>query len=317
MIIHDIHKAKEILDNNGVIGFPTETVYGLAGNGFSEEAIKTIFATKKRPFNNPLILHLKGKEEVESVARDIPDQARLLLEHFSPGPLTLLLNKKQVVPDIVTAGKPTVAIRIPEHPIALELLQLLDYPLAAPSANPFGCISPTTAQHVDDYFGEQLPAVLEGGPCRKGLESTIVGFKDGATIVYRLGTISIEEIRAIVGDVKLLNKDDVAPQAPGMLSRHYSPRTKLITSRDLHKTIFSQLPQKIGVVTMDADFNHQGINKLEILSQANDLEEAASNLYAALHRLDKEDLDLIIAEEFPEQGIGAALNDRLMRASKH
>lgn len=316
MIITDIKKAKEILDNDGVIGFPTETVYGLAGNGLKEETLRKIFVIKQRPFNNPLILHLKGKEEIDKVAMNIPDQARSLLDKFSPGPLTLLLNKKESVPEMVTAGKPMVAIRIPEHPVALALLNMLDYPLAAPSANPFGSISPTTAQHVYDYFGEELPAVLEGGACQKGLESTIVGFEKDTAIVYRLGAISLEQIEAVVGRVRLLNHNENAPEAPGMLSRHYSPKTRFLLTTDLLDSIKENQSLSIGVLTMNPHFSSPTVKKVELLSGNFSLKEAASNLYAALHRLDKCGLDLIIAEKFPDLGLGLALNDRLKRASK-
>lgn len=316
MIIKDIKKAKEILDNDGIIGLPTETVYGLAGNGLNERTLSKIFAIKQRPFNNPLILHLKGKEEIDKVAMNIPDQARSLLDKFSPGPLTFLLEKKESVPDMVTAGKPTVAIRIPEHPVALELLNMLDYPLAAPSANPFGSISPTTAQHVYDYFGNELPAVLEGGACRKGLESTIVGFEKDTTIVYRLGAISIDQIEAVVGKVRLVNHNENAPEAPGMLSKHYSPETRFLLTFDLLDSIKENQSLNIGVLTMNPHFSNPLVKRVELLSGNFSLKEAASNLYAALHRLDKCELDLIIAEKFPDHGLGLAINDRLLRASK-
>ena len=189
-----IQVAVEALQNNEIIGLPTETVYGLAGNAYSEVAVQKIFALKNRPHFNPLIVHIKSAAVITSVAKNIALVALQLADAFWPGPLTLVLEKQDHIPDIVTGGKNTVGVRVPNHPLALELMEQLDFPLAAPSANPFGSISPTTAKHVADYFTDSLTIVLEGGSCDKGIESTIVGFENGQAILYRQGSTKVEDI---------------------------------------------------------------------------------------------------------------------------
>jgi L-threonylcarbamoyladenylate synthase len=315
-ISKDIVKAKEILENENLVAIPTETVYGLAGNIYSEKAINKIFKTKNRPFNNPLIVHIHSKELLENIAQEIPEKAKKLAEAFWPGSLTLVLKKKETIPYSITAGKETVAVRVPNHPLTLELLKQLDFPLAAPSANPFGSISPTTSQHVADYFTDTLEMVLDGGNCENGIESTIVGFENEKAILYRLGSISVEDIESIIGPIQIVNKNDSSPNAPGMLSRHYAPKTKTILSENIEDEIKNYPTSKIGVLSFkDLNINDENIEK-EILSIKGSLKEATSNLYAAMHRLDKKGLDLIIAEKFPENDLGKSINDRLERATK-
>lgn len=315
-ISKDIVKAKEILENENLVAIPTETVYGLAGNIYSEKAINKIFKTKNRPFNNPLIVHIHSKELLENIAQEIPEKAKQLAEAFWPGSLTLVLKKKETIPYSITAGKETVAVRVPNHPLTLELLKQLDFPLAAPSANPFGSISPTTSQHVADYFTDTLEMVLDGGNCENGIESTIVGFENEKAILYRLGSISVEDIEAVIGPIEIVNKNDSSPNAPGMLSRHYAPKTKTIVSENIEDEIKNYPTSKIGVLLFqDLKINDENIEK-EILSINGSLKEATANLYAAMHRLDKKGLDLIIAEKFPENDLGKSINDRLERATK-
>ena len=315
-ISKDIVKAKEILENENLVAIPTETVYGLAGNIYSEKAINLIFKTKNRPFNNPLIVHIHSKELLENIAQEIPEKAKKLADAFWPGSLTLVLKKKETIPYSITAGKETVAVRVPNHPLTLELLKQLDFPLAAPSANPFGSISPTTSQHVADYFTDTLEMVLDGGNCENGIESTIVGFENEKAILYRLGSISVEDIESIIGPIQIVNKNDSSPNAPGMLSRHYAPKTKTIVSENIEDEIKNYPTSKIGVLLFqDLKMNDENIEK-EILSINGSLKEATSNLYAAMHRLDKKGLDLIIAEKFPENDLGKSINDRLERATK-
>jgi L-threonylcarbamoyladenylate synthase len=316
-ISNDILKAKEILESEKLVAIPTETVYGLAGNIYSEKAINKIFETKQRPLFNPLIVHIDSKDKLNEIANEIPEKAKKLAEAFWPGSLTLVLKKKASIPDIITAGKNTVAVRVPDHLLTLKLLQSLDFPLAAPSANPFGSISPTTAQHVADYFGEDLDMVLDGGNCENGIESTIIGFEDETAILYRLGSLSVEEIEAVIGPIIVKNCTENSPEAPGMLSRHYAPQTKTIVTDDIANEIQKYPNTKIGLLlfqnlnAIDSNFTR------EILSQKGELKEAASNLYAALHRLDKMNLDLIIAQKFPENHLGKSINDRLQRATKN
>lgn len=313
----DIRKAKLILENNELVAIPTETVYGLAGNCLDEIAIKKIFETKKRPFFNPLIVHIHSLHKLDEIAQEVPEKANLLANAFWPGSLTLVLKKRPIIPDLITAGKETVAVRIPNHKLTLELLENLDFPLAAPSANPFGSISPTTAQHVADYFPEELKLVLDGGTCDNGIESTIIGFENEEPVLYRLGSISIEEIEAVIGKVKILNKEEDKPIAPGMLSRHYAPNTKTILVDNIIEELKNIKNDKIGVITFQDNIQHHSIKAIEILSKDGNLKQATRNLYAAMHRLDKQNLNLIIAQRFPDNDLGKSINDRLERATKN
>ena len=315
LLTTDINLAIMALQNDDIIGLPTETVYGLAGNIYSEKAIKKIFETKKRPFFNPLIVHIKNIDYLDVVAQNIPAKALLLAQHFWPGPLTLLLDKRADVPNIVTADKPTVAVRIPNHPMALALLQQLNFPLAAPSANPFTSISSTTAQHVKEYFDKDLDIILDGGECTKGIESTIVGFTGDDVIIYRLGTITETDLEKIVGEVSIYIGQDDKPIAPGMLLKHYSPKTKtVLLENDVNLQLNNLAIKKIGALVFNKKIDDERIVEQEILSKASNLEEAAKNLYASLHRLDKSDLAIILIELLPNEGIGKSINDRLRKA---
>jgi L-threonylcarbamoyladenylate synthase len=312
----DIQQAVEILNQDELVAIPTETVYGLAGNIFKDKAIKGIFEMKKRPYFNPLIVHIKSLEYLNEIATEVPENAYKLAQVFWPGPLTLVLKKKDIVSNWVTAGKDTVAVRVPDHPLTLELLEALEFPLAAPSANPFGSISPTQAQHVANYFPEGLKMVLDGGVCQRGIESTIVGFNEGKTILYRYGSVSIEEIEAIVGEVFLITKNDVSPDAPGMLTKHYAPKTPIHLTKNLLDTVANFPGKKIGLLLFKEDIPLAQAAVKIILSKEGDLVEAAKNLYESLHQLDTHNLDLIIAERMPESGLGFSINDRLERATK-
>ena len=305
-----------LLEEGEVVAIPTETVYGLAANIYDEAAIRKIFEVKQRPLFNPLIVHISSSVEVEKIAAEFPEKAQLLAQHFWPGPLTLILKKKPVVPDLITAGKDTVAIRVPNHPITQALLRELSFPIAAPSANPFNRISPTQATHVEAYFKEKIPMVLQGGACQKGIESTIVGFENDEVLVYRLGSLALEEIEQVVGPVQIKNKKESAPEAPGMLSKHYSPRTKMILVDDATNHFKEFLGRRIGVLRFTAAGVLDDSIHLEVLSPSADLNEAAAKLYQSLHKLDRLELDLIIAERFPDHGLGKTINDRLERASK-
>lgn len=312
----DINQAIELLHQNEVVAIPTETVYGLAGNIYSEAAIHKIFEAKKRPLFNPLIVHLDSIEKVAQIVDDFPEKAQTLAKAFWPGSLTLVLKKKTSIPDLITAGKDTVAVRIPKHPLTLELLSKLPFPLAAPSANPFGSISPTKAEHVQNYFSETIPMVLDGGDCQNGIESTIIGFENDEAVLYRLGSISIEAIEAEIGGIRIKNKEENAPAAPGMLSRHYAPSTPTFLVKEVRKFIADFPEKKVGVLLFSKGLNASNVKRTEVLSEKGDLKEAASNLYSALHRLDHANLDMIVAEEFPDTELGRSINDRLQRATK-
>jgi len=315
IISKDINQAVDILNHEGLVAIPTETVYGLAGNIYSKKAIDEIFEMKQRPVSNPLIVHIKSLEQLDELAKDIPEKARLLAKTFWPGPLTLVLKKKSNVPDSITAGKDTVAIRMPNHPTTLALLQKLNFPLAAPSANPFGCISPTNALHVASYFNNTLQMVLDGGDCEDGIESTIIGFENNESILYRLGSISVEDIENVIGQIRIKNKQENAPNAPGMLSKHYAPLTPTFLSIDVAEFIKPFTDKKIGLLLFKEKITTGSVHHQEVLSEEGSLKKAASNLYAAMHRLDKLNLDMIVAERFPDSGLGKSINDKLERAS--
>lgn len=316
MISTNISFAKKLLEDEQVIGLPTETVYGLAGNIFSEKAISTIYKIKQRPSFNPLIVHIKDIGALEKVAIQIPAKAYQLARVFWPGPLTLLLPKHPSISNQITAGKNTVAVRIPNHPVALALLASLDFPLAAPSANPFTRISPTTAEQVDAYFQNEIPLVLQGGICKNGVESTIIGFDEDRVILYRYGAIPMEAIEAEVGEVDIYIQNEKNPEAPGMLMKHYSPLTSVIFTDNMSAEIEKQANKKIGLIVFQHASSAIELKYQQVLSEKGDLQEAAAHLYQALHHLDTLQLDLIITEKFPDKSLGKTINDRLRRAAE-
>lgn len=315
IISKDISKAVALLKADKLVAIPTETVYGLAGNIYSEKAIKSIFETKKRPFFNPLIVHIPSVEHLENIVSHIPEKAKLLAKAFWPGSMTLVLKKQSSIPDLITAGKDTVAVRIPNHPVTLELLEQLPFPLAAPSANPFGSISPTKPEHVERYFKNNIEQILDGGACKSGIESTIIGFENDEPVIYRLGALAIEDIEAVVGKVTIKNKKEVSPDAPGMLDRHYAPTTQTFLTDSVSKEIKKHIGKRIGILTFKSDLKDDAITTQITLSQKGDMVEAASKLYDAMHDLDHQNLDVIIAERFPDFGLGKSINDRLQRAT--
>jgi L-threonylcarbamoyladenylate synthase len=309
----DIVKAATLLRHGRLVAIPTETVYGLAGNGLDSAAVLDIFKVKQRPAFDPLILHVADPAQLEPLVTELPVMARRLAEKFWPGPLTLLLNKAEQVPDLVTSGLPRVAVRIPAHGMTLKLLGMLEFPLAAPSANPFGYVSPTTAMHVQAQLGADIPMILDGGACEVGIESTIIGFEAGQPIVYRLGGLSLEKIESVVGSVTLSLNQSSNPAAPGMLKSHYAPRKPLILG-DLPALISRHSDLSVGVLSFSRAFNPEtGICR--VLSTTGSLEEAATQLFAALRALDQAQVDIIVAEFLPDQGLGRAINDRLRRAA--
>ena len=314
IISKDIQKAVQLLTEEQLVAIPTETVYGLAGNIFSEKAIKSIFSTKQRPFFNPLIVHISSVKSLNDLVTHVPEKAKLLAAAFWPGSMTLVLKKSKTIPDIITAGKDTVAVRVPNHPITLELLKKLPFPLAAPSANPFGSISPTKPAHVENYFRNSIKMVLDGGSCANGIESTIIGFENEEPVIYRLGALPLEEIEAVVGKISIKNKKEEKPDAPGMLARHYAPKTSTFLVDDVAGEIEKNKGKKMGVLVFKSSLNNENITEI-ILSKNGSLQEAASRLYSAMHDLDSKNLDLIIAERFSEFGLGKSINDRLQRAT--
>jgi L-threonylcarbamoyladenylate synthase len=309
----DVIYAAGLLRNGEVVAIPTETVYGLAANALDETAVRKIYTIKNRPLYNPLIVHIAGVDQAHTLSKEIPVAALTLLYAFSPGPLTVLLPRNERVPDIVTAGLPHVAVRIPDHPLTLTLLRECGVPLAAPSANPFGYISPTTAAHVSHMLGGKIPYILDGGPCTSGIESTIIGFPDGVATIFRQGVIPQSAIEKIIGPVHL--HTGTRPQSPGMLPSHYSPHTPLVLCSDVDAEIARHTGVEVGVITYNAYSPLIPAHQQLLLCTGSDLAAAASNLYAALHDMDARGYPLIIVKKLPDEGIGTAINDRLQRAA--
>lgn len=312
----NIDRAVQLLKDELIVAIPTETVYGLAGNAYSEKAIKSIYSAKGRPVFNPLIVHIQSIKELDKIAINIPESAIKLANHFWPGALTLVLEKQDHISDLVTAGKSTVAVRVPNHQKTLELLGNLDFPLVAPSANKSNHISPTKAIHVQKSLGNNVPYILDGGECQKGLESTIIGFDDKDILLYRLGSISKEEIETFIGKTLKTVSNNKAPESPGMLKKHYSPNTPLVLTSNIAEELKSHPNQKIGLICIGENTFDESATIVKSLSIKKDLEEAASNLYNYMHELDELNLDLIVVEKMPEKGLGKTINDRLKRASE-
>jgi L-threonylcarbamoyladenylate synthase len=305
----DLRHAAELLRAGKLVAFPTETVYGLGANALSESAVQKIFEAKGRPRTSPLIVHVPSIDAVTNVATSWPALAQLLARTFWPGPLTLVLPKTAAVPDIVTAGLPTVGVRMPAHPVALALLRECQLPLAAPSANRFTQLSPTTAEHVREGLGERVDFILDGGPCEVGIESTVLSLVTARPTILRLGGISREAIEEIVGQVSLATSASAGPHAsPGMHERHYSPQTRLLLSKR------GEVPQAgHGVYLRIA---HDPMSACEVIYMPSDPRQYAAALYRTLHDLDARRVDWIAAELPPAQPAWEAVLDRLRRAAQ-
>lgn len=304
--------ARQYLEAGELVAIPTETVYGLAANALNKAAVLKIFEAKQRPTFDPLIVHVSSLEQVKEYVTAVPEAFNHILKHFWPGPLTVLLPKKSLVPDLVTSGLDTVAIRIPNHHLILTLLKELDFPLAAPSANPFGYVSPTTALHVEKQLGNKVSYILDGGPSRVGVESTIIGINENKLMVYRLGGVALEELEDIVGQqVAVMPHSSSNPKAPGMLASHYAPGkpVQLLTGNQLPNNFD---PEQDGVLSFSTNF---GVPYQYILSAAGDEKEAAARLFTALRSFDDLPVRRVWATPVPDHGLGRAINDRLRRAA--
>ncbi len=306
----DLQKAKQLLEQNKLVAIPTETVYGLAANALNAEAITKIFVAKERPFFDPLIIHIADLATAYNYVEHVPAAAKKLADIFWPGPLTLLLKKKDSIPHLTTSGLDTVGIRCPNHPLTLQLLRLLDFPLAAPSANPFGYISPTKAAHVDQQLGNKIEYILDGGEARVGIESTIVGFENTRPTIYRMGGLSIEQIESAIGTVNIEINNSSNPIAPGQLKSHYAPLKKLSVGN-----IQTIRESEVGILAFKEPSKFIPLQNQRVLSPTGNLEEAAQNLFSFLRELDQLDVSSIVAELVPNTGIGRAINDRLTRAA--
>lgn len=307
-----IEHAARLLRDGGVVAFPTETVYGLGASALDPAAAARIFEIKGRPRFDPLIVHLSDPDELDQVAHSVPDDARLLARNLWPGPLTLVLRKRDEIPDIVTAGLPTVGVRLPNHELAIRLIRTAGVPVCAPSANPFGYVSPTTAQHVHEQLQGKVDAILDGGPCQVGIESTIVSFEGEHPSVLRHGGVPLETIEAILGQKVRVARPGDPVAAPGMLKRHYSPLAQVVL---FDGAVPSPEDESSGVLLIADRSVPKGFCAVEVLSPTGCLSEAARNLFSALRRLDNAGLKVLFAEQAPEVGLGVAINDRLRRAA--
>ena len=310
----DLSEAIRLLIDDQLVAIPTETVYGLAGNALSLKAVTEIFEVKNRPYFDPVIIHTSDLRKIENLIEMVPQPLLELAGHFMPGPLTILVPRKAGIPDLVTSGSAKVAVRIPDHAMTLNLLTAIDFPIAAPSANPFGYVSPTTAQHVMDQLGGRIPYILDGGPCKVGLESTIVDFIEGQVTVLRKGGITVEEIEKRVGKVRILAHSSSKPSAPGMLDHHYAPKIPL-TLKSIHDIVPEFSLNKIGYLCFSDKIDQIPENHQRVLSASKSLTEAARNFFSYLRELDQLKLDIIVAEMVPEEGLGRAINDKLRRAA--
>jgi len=299
-IIKDTRIAvNEILKGN-VIGLPTETVYGLGADALNSNAVIKIFEVKQRPRFNPLIVHVHSVSELEKYAKNIPADVYKIADKFSPGPVTFILKKKNIIPDIVTAGLDSVAIRIPDHPLFLKVLKNSGRPVAAPSANIFGRISPTNADEVYKELKGKINYILNGGRSKVGIESTIISFLDGNITIFRPGFVTTDEIKKITGKIVVSRKYNGKILSPGMLKSHYAPETPLYITSDSY---FEGRKTILGAGILD-------------LTKYNNLNTAASKLFSELRKLDEKNYNFMIAIRVPDIGIGIAINDRLERASK-
>lgn len=311
----DINQAIQCLELGLLVGIPTETVYGLAANAFDSSAVLSIYKAKNRPEFNPLIIHSDSLQKFESWGLELPAKLKLLAAHFSPGPLTYVIPKSNHIPDVVTAGTDAVAIRIPQHPLTLDLLRKLNFPVAAPSANPSGYVSPTNALHVLSQLEDQVSYILDGGDCKIGLESTIISFLDETPRILRYGGLAIEDIEKVIGKVHLPTEGFVDnPVAPGQLARHYATKHRLIIGNP-HDHLAKLNPDRVGIISFSSCYKDIPGHHQFVLSKERNMDEAAHNLFAVMRKIDGLDIDLIIAEHFPNTGLGRAINDRLKRAS--
>ena len=315
----EIRHAAQLLRTGQVVAFPTETVYGLGADATQPLAVARVFEIKQRPHFDPLIVHIPDTASARQLVLDFPPEAEELARRFWPGPLTLVLPRQPLVADLVTSGLSNVGVRVPNHPVALALLQAAQCPVAAPSANPFGGISPTLASHVRDQLGEKVDYILDGGPCAIGVESTVLSLLPGQKpCLLRPGGLPLEDLEAVLGPISLPSAtSDSAPQlSPGLLTRHYAPRTPLQVL-GLESLTHYRPPanQRTGLLLFTSTVDISPFTYVETLSTAFDLRTIAAGLFAALRRLDAMPLDLILTHWVPPHGLGLAINDRLRRAS--
>lgn len=320
-----IIEAAQKMKQNEVVAFPTETVYGLGGNAKSDEAVLKIFEAKGRPGDNPLIIHIANREQIHSFVKEIPDQAKVLMDAFWPGPLTIILEKKDgVLSEKATAGLSTVAVRMPDHPVALALIEASGLPLAAPSANLSGKPSPTTADHVADDLISRIAGIVNGGATGVGLESTVVDCTGVIPAILRPGGVTKEQLEEVVGEVSVdpaLKDSDQAPKSPGMKYRHYAPNAPFYLVDGVREEIQQLVNEKrsegltVGVMTTKENKEFYDADIVIACGERAKLETVAEALYDTLRAFNQEELNIIFGEIFPEHGVGQAIMNRLSKAS--
>lgn len=310
-----IAEAAAVIRRGGLVAFPTETVYGLGAEACNPLAVARVFEVKQRPRMDPIIVHVADPESAHRYGQFPATIAQTLMERFWPGPLTLVVPRTDLVPPIVTAGLDSVAIRMPAHPIALDLIRAAGCALAAPSANLFGSVSPTEAAHVASQLSDRIDLILDGGRCPVGVESTVLSLIDDPPRILRAGGVTQEALSSVLGRIEWLTEDQGRPQAPGQLSRHYATRTPLEIMHEGDPKSAAGPGERVGLLTFAAPQLTAGYEVVEVLSPKGDLREAAANLFAALHRLDAMGLDRVVAYGVPEHGLGVAIMDRLRRCS--
>lgn len=322
---NEIKEAGEIIANGGLVAFPTETVYGLGASAFDSEGAKKIYKAKGRPSDNPLIVHICDKNQITEIAEEVPQDAKKVIEKFMPGPVTVILKKKAVIPNDVTGGLDTVAIRFPSHPVAQKLIKSAGVPVAAPSANLSGKPSPTKAKHLIKDMTGRIDAIIDGGDCNVGVESTIVDFTGKKAVILRPGGVTYDDLKSIGIDVEIdknilhsISPDEV-PKCPGMKYKHYAPNAEVIVveggekvvQRKIKELIEENKGKVIGVLTM---YNSAYDNAV-ILSAGESNKEYAKNLFSALYEFDELGVDIVFAEFCDNDGYALAVKNRLYKSA--
>lgn len=316
-----IEMAAEVIRKGGLVAFPTETVYGLGADALNPKAVKKVFEVKGRPADDPVIVHIADKKELRKLAEEIPEEAERLMERFWPGPLTIIFKKTKRVPKVTTGGLETVAVRMPDNPIALSLIKKSGKPIAAPSANLFGKPSPTSAKHVMKDLGERVDLILDGGSTRIGVESTVIDTTSSPPVLLRPGGVTLEELREVVGEVLLhpaVKGERVGvAKAPGMKYRHYAPKAKLIVVQGEKEMVRRKVKQlarefkKPGFITTDPAAGYGG----EVVFIGREPKKIARKLFKVFRELDEKGVDAIFAESISERGLGLAVMNRLRKAA--
>jgi len=328
--LYRLQEAARVLKEEGSVVFPTETVYGLGGNIYSEKAILNIYKAKGRPSDNPLIVHIWNRVQLKELTEEIPELAKILMDKYWPGPLTIIFKKSSKVPDYITAGLDTVAVRMPENPIALALLKEVDVPIAAPSANTSGRPSPTQGKHVVEDLSGKVDIILDGGDCKLGLESTVVDVYSNPIMILRPGRITLEDILQdidnVVYDPSIMFLDkNIIPKSPGQKYKHYSPKGNLILFKGYEENIrreisksaekFTEEGKKVLILSVKENIKYYSKGIIFNLGSKEEYETISSNIFKALRKADELNVDYILSESFSEEGIGKAIMNRLIKAS--